>query len=399
VKANRRLVLAALGAGIALVATYLVVWLQVSPQEIGRSDFTSTYVGADLWSHGHHADLYDRELQTATHTALIAPDHEGNLPFVNPPLAAVVATPLTAFGLDTAYRIFAIVQFLLLVAAVLLVGLGGGSAGRVSDMAFALAIPGTLALLLLGQWDGLSALGLAAGYVAVKRERGFLGGFLLAALLLLAKPHLALGVACFLVAWRQRRVLAGALTGAVVVALANLAAVGFSGIAGFFSMASYDATRWTLSSFLGFNGFFDSWIQNPAAAQILGTAASLAALAACAWAGHRAFKGAPLEICLAFAVVLSLVASPHLLTQDLVLLCPLYVAVAMSRPADELPERMPVLMFAGWSGLILCSFADIGNQSPAPPGRLVPVALVAIAAAMVRTLRSSYAITTGGSLE
>jgi hypothetical protein len=386
VKRSRNLDLAALGIGIALLAAYLVLWLGVSKQEVGRSDFTSTYVGAYLWSHGHHADLYDRGLQTTLHSTLIAPDLEGNLPFVNPPLAAVVATPLTAFSLDTAYRIFAILQAALLVAAVLLVGLVHRPRSRISDMVFALAIPGTLALLLLGQWDGLSALGLAAGYVAIKHERRTLGGFLLAATLLLAKPHIAVGIACFVIGWRDRSVIAGAVTGAVAIALANVAAVGVSGIGGFISIEGYDATRWTLSSFLGFNGFFDAWIHNAAAAQTLGAICSVAALAACIWAGYRASKGSALEICVAFTVVLSLVASPHLLAQDLVLLCPMFVALSTSLPQEG--------SFAFWGLLGFCSLLDIGNQNSAPPGRLVPLALTAIAF----VLGSRFYRTTAGGL-
>jgi len=374
--------LAALGVGIALLAAYLVIWLGVSSKEIGRSDFTSTYVGAYLWSHGHHADLYDRTLQTQLHSALIAPDREGNLPFVNPPLAAVVATPLTAMSLDTAYRVFAAIQLALLIGAVLLIAFCQRPRGRLPDVILALVIPGTLALMLLAQWDGLSAFGLAAGYVAVKNNRHALGGFLLAATLLLAKPHLALGVACFVLGWRDRRIIAGAFTATVVVAALNLVAVGIAGLQGFLDIQSYNVSRWPL----GFNGFFDSWLRNATAAQWVGAACSLLALATCVWVGYRMSKRSSLELTFALAVVLSLVASPHLLTQDLVLLCPVYVALAPLFTVRQL--------WATWGILCLCSLADLGTQNFAPPGRLVPVALVGIAFLLQREIRRSYVTAT-----
>jgi hypothetical protein len=376
---------------MALLAVYLVWWLGVPAQKIGRSDFTSTYMGAYLWSHGHHADLYDRTLQTKLHSTLIAPDREGNLPFVNPPLSAVVAAPLTALSLDTAYRVFAVTQVALLIAALLLVALTQRPRGRPADVVLALAIPGTLAVVLLAQWDGLSAFGLAAGYVAIKHERRAWGGFLLAATLLLAKPHLALGVAVLVLAWHDRRIILGALAATALILALNVAAVGPSGLQGFLNMESYDAGLWPLSSFLGFNGFFDSWLRNAVVAQSIGAVCSLLALAACMWIGVRLSKGASLELALASAVVLSLVASPHLLTQDLVLLCPMYVALA---PSFTTGKR-----FGWWAVVCLCSFADLGHQDFAPPGRLVPVILTVMAVLLLREIRRGYGIATGGSVE
>ena len=71
-KRTGRLLAAALCG--AMVAAYLVLWLGVGALQIGRSDFTSTYVGATLLREGHGASMYDEALQTPLHASLLAPD-------------------------------------------------------------------------------------------------------------------------------------------------------------------------------------------------------------------------------------------------------------------------------------------------------------------------------------
>jgi len=79
----------------AVLLAYVVLWLGAGAAQIGRSDFTSTYVGATLLREGQGGSMYDETLQAPLHAALIAPDREGNLPFVNAPLAAAVALPVS----------------------------------------------------------------------------------------------------------------------------------------------------------------------------------------------------------------------------------------------------------------------------------------------------------------
>ena len=116
--------------------------------------------------------MYDEALQAPLHASLIAPDREGNLPFVNPPLAAALALPVSLLSLQAAYRLWSILQFALLVISVV-VAIRGSPAWRglprltlAAIGLAALACLGTWATLLLGQWDGVSALGLAVAYGA-----------------------------------------------------------------------------------------------------------------------------------------------------------------------------------------------------------------------------------------
>ena len=98
-----------------------------------------------------------------------------------------------------------------------------------------------------------------------------------------------------------------------------------------------------------------------------------------------------LEPCLAAATVLSLLASPHLLSHDLVLLAPVLVwtlAWASTRDgAAAWPGRHSRAALAGWVVLSLATAVDLGADQAAPPGRLVPWALLGLACLLVWQLR------------
>jgi Glycosyltransferase family 87 len=386
-------------AAIVLLAAYVVLWSGVTTANIGTSDFTATYVGATLLREGHGAAIYEQSLQAPLHAALIAPLQRGNLPFVNPPAAAAVVVPLTLLPLVAAYRVWQAAQLLMLLAAVLVASRAAPWQARVrrsgvigAAVVAALAGTGTLSLGLLAQWDGLTALGLATAYALWRRDQRLVGAAVLAATAAIAKPHLAIGLAALLLGWRDRRVLMGAALGLGVVVLGSLAVVGPAGLSGFIAAAVDDSRRWPLSSLLGFTGLTGSWLGNGAAAQLLAAAGSLAAVVGCVLLGrHLARDRSALEPCLAAAAVLSLLASPHLLSHDLVLLAPVLVwmlAWASSQDgAAAWPGRHGRFVLAGWLALCLTTAVDLGANEAAPPGRLVPWALLALAGALMWHLR------------
>jgi hypothetical protein len=382
-----------------LLAAYVVLWSGVTTANIGTSDFTATYVGATLMREGHGAAMYDQSLQAPLHAALIAPLRRGNLPFVYPPLTAVPVLPLTVLPLTTAYRLWQAAQLLMLAAAVVLAlraapwpdrlrrtGVPGAAALA------ALAGTGTLSLGLLGQLDGFTALGLAGAYSLWRKDRGFAGGAALAATAAMVKPHLAIGLAALLLGWRDRRVLAGAAFGLGLVVLTSFAAVGPGGFSGFVRAVTDDAGRWPLASMLGFTGLTGSWLGNGAAAEILAGAGSVAAVSACALlGGHLSRDRGALEPCLAAATMLSLLASPHLLSHDLVLLAPaLAWMIAWAAARDGVaawPGRHGRAVLTGWVLLSLTVALDLGADQAAPPGRLVPWALLGLASLVAWDLR------------
>jgi hypothetical protein len=391
--------IAAAAAAILLVA-YVVTWAGVSRADIGASDFTATYVGATLLRDGHGAAMYDDGLQTSLHSRLIAPAVGGNLAYVYPPAAALVVMPLSLLPLTGAYRVAQALEVLMLVAGVVVAARAAPwplSARRrwapAAAAAVAVAGTSTLALGLVVQWDGLSALGLGVAYALWRREARFAGGAVLATTMTIAKPHLALGLAALLLGWRDRRILAGAAAGVVAVASVSLMAVGPAGLAGFVGAVVADGHRWPMASMLGFASITGTWLGDGGTAQLVAAGASVTALAGCVVLGRRVARDrASLEVCLAAATILSLAASPHLLGHDLVQLAPVLVGV-LARAAtrdggDAWPASRSWLVLVGWTLLSLAATLDMGAQDLGPPGRLVPWLLITVAIGLACSLRA-----------
>ena len=383
----------AAAASLALVLAYLVLWLGVGTFQIGRSDFTSTYVGATLLREGHGTSMYNEALQAPLHASLIAPDREGNLPFVNAPLAAAVALPVSLLSLQAAYRVWSLLQLALLVGAVVVAIRAAPGRRTLPPLTLvavglgALACLGTLATLLLGQWDGLSALGLAIAYACLRGRRPATAGAVLAVTALIAKPHLALGLAAFVIGMRDRRLLLGAAGGVVASLLLSLLVASPAGIAGFVGAAIHSTTRWQLANMVSLVGISGSIAGNGTASHILAAVGSLVAMALAAALGSAARnRPARLEAALAGAAVLSLLASPHAYWDDLALLVPALawsLTALAARPGGA--RRLGAGVVAAWIAISVAAFVDIASNAAKPWGVLTPWVLIGAAALAIAT--------------
>ncbi|MBV9100532.1 MAG: DUF2029 domain-containing protein [Candidatus Dormibacteraeota bacterium] len=384
---------------VAILLAYALVWARVPALDIGRSDFTSTYVGATLLRDGQRDHLYDESAQSPLHSRLIAPDTEGNLPFVDAPLAAALAAPVTLLGLDAAYRVWGLLQLALLIGAVVVAAraapwpVGAGRGTRVAACAMALAGAGTLVGLLQAQWGGVSAFGLALAYHEWRHGREARGAAVLVAAAAVAKPHLALGLLAFMLGWGRRRMILGALAAALATGAATLAVAGPAGLAHFVTFAVQSNTRWELRTFVSFVGIPGSFLGNSGAAQVAGAVGSVVALAGAVYLGrvvrHRRER---LEPALAGAAVLSILAAPHAGIHDLVLLAPAMVwSVAWAWPAGaaDAETRRTLVVTALWAGVTLSAFVSLGDNAATPPGQLVPWVLVVAAVLAIRAARAA----------
>jgi hypothetical protein len=380
---------------VALLAGYMVVWAHVSAMDIGRSDFTSTYVGATLLREGHRGDLYSDPLQAQLHGTLIAPDREGNLPFVDAPVAALLAAPVTLLSLDTAYRLWGLLQMALLVAAVVVAVRSAPwpsttpAAWKIAAGVAGLAGTGTFALLVQAQWTSVSALGLALAYREWRQDRLGRGAALLVLSAGVAKPHLALALVAFMLGWRSRRLIAGALAGALGMGALSFALVGPAGVQGFLQALTSSATRWDLDTFVSFIGLPGVLFGNSGAAQALGIAGSVLSCALAFWLGALVRRERTrLEPALAGVVILSLLAAPHALLHDLALLAPVLpwsVAFALRQntagPAWSVREvtRRLTATFGCWALVTMAALVTVGGGALAVAhgGALAPGATVA----------------------
>jgi hypothetical protein len=404
-----RLARLVIAVSAGLLIGYSGVWASVSPQSIGRSDFTSTYVGATLFREGLGAGIYDPTLQTQVHSRAIAPDRTGNLPFVDAPLAAVIAAPVTLLPLDAAYRVWGIFQLLTLIAAVIVAVRSARwprenwTIWKVATALAAIAALGTISLLMEAQWTGVNALGLALAYRDWRRGKTGRGAVWLILFAGVAKPHLALGLVAFALGWRERRVVQGAVVGAITVSALSVAAVGFAGVASFASLVGQSSTQFSPNSFVGLCGLFGTVLGAGVPAQLLWLAGAVAGCVL-AWLAGAAVRRdrSRLEIGLTVAALVSILAAPHVYTHDMVLLAPMFVwAMADARVRDQASpirtRRTTVTVIACWlalSGAELLSQAGGSLASvlggPISAGAVVPEVLIALAAVAVAvTLRGS----------
>ena len=399
---TRRAVAIATGVAAVLLAYYAISWAQVTPSRERGTDFSASYVAALLLRSGDGSQLYDQQVERARHLELLPAGTVITLPFITPPTTALLALPFTALDPGTAFRVWSMLELLLLVLAVWIAIRAGpwpalrARARRMPVVLMALAGGGTFAFLLLGQIDGFAALGLAAAYASWRGERSATAGFWLGLAFAATKPHLAIGLAIWLFARRDWRALAGASTGCALVAAVSLALVGPSGIGDFVSALGFAYGNTPVSSTLGVPGLIGSWFGGGTLPAVIGITGASVALAGCAVLGAWSRRGsATLEVSLAGAVALSLVASPHLLAHDLVILAPVFAwcaARAATVDVTPWPGTAALRMIGAWAILGLVTLLDTGNSAPAPPGRFVPLVLLAVgAAALVITGSRSVA--------
>jgi hypothetical protein len=396
---TRAAVAVAAAVSAVLLVYYAVSWAQVTPLRERGTDFSASYVAALLVRSGDGADLYDQRAEHSRHLALLPAGTVIDLPFITPPTTALLALPLTVLDPGTAFRVWSVIELLLLGLAVWVAIRAGpwpsrlGRSPRAATLLMGIAGGGTYAFLLLGQIDGITALGLAAAYAAWRKDRPAAAGFWLALAFAATKPHLAIGLGVWLVARRDWRALAGAAAGSAVVVAVSLTLVGPAGLAGFVSALGFAAGNTPGASTLGIVGFAASWLGSGAVPAAVGIAGSLIALGGC-WvlgARSRGNVGA-LEASLAGAAALSLVASPHLLPHDLVILAPaLAWCAARAAAAERAPWPGPatIRLIAAWAILAVITLVDTGNAAPAPPGRLVPVGLLGVGIAGLLVLAST----------
>jgi hypothetical protein len=385
---------------LGVLSHFVQVWTAITPAGARTSDFAGTYAAATELRSGRSADMYNEAAEQQVLAASGAPADHLNIPFENPPAAAVLAAPLTLLDAGSAYRVWSWLQLMLLVAAVA-IAVRAAPWPRSTPTPVKLAVAGvavasfaTGLLFIEAQWDGVLVLGVALAYACWRGEHAATAGFAIGFSAAIAKPHLAIGVAAFMLGRRDWRALAGAVGGAVVTVLTGLLAAGPAALEAFVA-ALLKPSNSPLAQMQGMSGLFSSLLGVNGFSYTLGLAATAVAALVAAWLGAVSVRDRRwFEPAVAGAVVLSLLAAPHLLGHDLTLLAPPLVFglawLAVRKPASAgtagWPDRDALMLITGWIALSFATMYDLGKNTTGLPGRLTPWVLLFLAAACTATV-------------
>lgn len=345
---------------LLLVCFYGAHAVAVSARGGSGGDFGSGYVAATMIRDGDASRVYDLQAQHTLGAQLLPGQRV--LPFEGVALGAAAQVPLSWLPLPSAFLVWDAIQVVLVILAGV-VAVRATPARRARALLVTLAIAGVAVthvgldnLVAIGQWTGVNALGIAMAYRSWRRGAFMAGGAWLVASAALFKPHLALGLVVFLIAWGNRRALLGAAAAAAAGLMALVALVGLGGV------------RALIGNDIGLNGALNQqggasivalpsmWFSDTSATYVVGLIASCAVLALCALLGRRLRRdGALLSPALATATALSLLASPHAFLYDYVMLVP---AVAWSLAELRLlTDRQPRTLYGAWTIVALWAAA------------------------------------------
>jgi hypothetical protein len=365
-----------LAVATALAAAGLVVVLTQSPASRLSSDFTINYSAGVLVRQGHLAAPYDQSQLGAT-MRRVAPDGaiDPRLPFSLPLAAALPYAALSLLPFDVAFRLFQVLSAALLLVAVLLLRRAApflpSSASGGGKFTLGLAVIGLLAAVPTwgafteGQPTAWLLLGAAIVVLVLRSDSPALAAS--AGMLLVVKPQYLPVYLTILFAARRWRSLGAAATGGALVLLSPLA----GGAAGLTGMV-HNALSANQAVAIRLN---ESWVGviGPAlparVATMVAIALYLAVLAALwllAWRRPASIMGFA-----TLAGTLAVLASPHALPHDLLILAvPAWLAMVLYREG-ALPNPLPALLVLDLALLIDLRGIDI------PLGPLVMTAVVA----------------------
>ena len=385
------------GTSLTVLSWFIYAHTMMVPGYLDRAgrfkgtDYIYFYVMGSLIAEGRAGALYDPDAHLAEARGRIDPSVNLYAPYSNygPQVAAAFA-PLSklTFG-------WSLALFLILTAAAYALSVWciwrvcpGLHAYGPAVVVLAAGSPAFFSLLRYAQLSALSLLLLSLAVVAHVRDRRFLAGLMVG--MMVFKPQLGVVVALVMVAAREWRI----LSGASVAAAAQLGAAWLVG--GTEVMRQYLQVLWTLArnpslvqiypgEVHSLRGFAQLLVHSPAVASVV----SLLALIAAVWLGARAWRSnLPVPVKWGQLVILTVLASPHLLTYDLVLLTiPLLAFANWAIANREHPVQPRISRLLLW--LYLAPFSsNLVRLLPIQLSVVVMVSLVLLTIAATRTRES-----------
>lgn len=237
----RNLAVAGAAAAVAVLAVYdLGVWIQTILADSFHNDLSFYYAAARLGLTHGWSGLYDLRLQQEQLQAIGSQIRVAELArYISPPPLAWLVVPFTVLPFQWAYLLWSVVLMLALALTWLLASPGRGRS-RVLYLVAAIGWLPVIYGLQLGQPGMLIALGVAACYALLQRDREVAAGAVLGVMVL--KPQLAILVpAALLVTGRWRAFAAATVVVAILIAISALA-LGGGGVATYEQRLSFAST-------------------------------------------------------------------------------------------------------------------------------------------------------------
>lgn len=350
-----------------LAAYWVFAAALIFPQSAIFSDFRVYYSAAWVGTHFGWSHIYD------AHLASMAPV-PGLYPFVNPPLVAWLAAPLTALPYAQGQPVWTILCGLVTLGAAWTVSQGEAK-WRLLGAGLVLAtLPGVVTIAF-GQSIAICLAAVAAARMLEKGNRPVAAGIALSLAFLKPQDVVLLPVQ-LLVARRFRTLLALAASGIVLLTV-SLATLGPAGVmqwvdqvqaAGRFS----GMRQWTLESFM---------------TPVMAWAVRGAVIAVAAAVAHFTRRA---DEALAAGVIGSLLISPYDSPADFLFLV-YFASQMLVAPDSMVPRSAPFLAVAGAAWLVISTMTTTRG--------FVPIAEVALLLALfVAATRRSPAHKTDGAL-
>ena len=363
------------GAALCAVSWFIHLHTMTTPglvDRVGRfkgADYVQFYVMGSLVREGRTEALYDGQAHLAEGRRQIDP--KLGIYAVHPnygPQVALAFAPLAALPYGWSLAVFLALSTLCYAFSVWIIwrdceALRGH--GRLVAV-LALGSPLLLTVMRYGQASAFAMLASALAVAAFRRDRLFLAGVAIGCLAY--KPQLGLLFGIALIVARQWRVVAGA-----VAAVAVQLAVGWI-VGGSEAMARYGAVLWLLardprlvqthaSELHSLRGFVHLLVPY---APVVTLCAAIALVAAIVVAVRTWSSGAPLPLKFGQLILLTILASPHLITYDLLLLTlPLVLFADWAAQHSEHRLRawvslsLVLLYFAPFSGMIVARLTGV----------------------------------------
>jgi alpha-1,2-mannosyltransferase len=328
------------GAALCVLSWFIHLHTTLTPglvDRVGRfkgSDYVQFYVMGSLVHEGRTGDLYEAHAHLSEGRRRIHPDLRLYAAHPNyGPQVALAFVPLALLPYGWSLAVFLGLSLVCYAFSVWIVWRDCAALRGHGWLVAVLAAGSPLLLTVVryGQASAFALLALALAFAAFRRQRLFLAGFAIGCLAY--KPQLGVLFAIVLVAARQWRVVGGAA--AAVGAQLAIAWI----TAGSQSMMRYGAELWLLalnpqliakhaSELHSVRGFVNLLVPNATIVTVCGVVALIAAIAL----AIRTWSSAgPLSARFGALIVLTILASPHLISYDLLLL------------------TLPLLLFADWA--------------------------------------------------